>query len=143
VCVISIKNTNPIQGQCSGSSIGNEVKTWIENNKPLVIGLASGIGGLIVLSILSCCWRSYKRRRRGKVYAANAAFATPAPTYLPPGNQGRLHRPRPSGRRAVQSPTGSAPLVPNAQNNPEQWRGGDIPQPPAPMYQRTNSVRYA
>lgn len=126
------------QGQCSGSSVANEVKSWIDRNKTLVIGIASGIGGLIVLSIISCCWRSYKRRKRAKVYAANAAMAPTLP-YIPPGSHGRTHRQRPHGRRAVQSPTGVAPLVRNAQGS----AGADVPRPPPQMYQRSSSVRYA
>jgi hypothetical protein len=51
-------------GQCAGSSVGKEITSWIQSNKTLVIALASVIGGLIILSILSCCWSRYRRRNR-------------------------------------------------------------------------------
>jgi hypothetical protein len=51
-------------GQCEGSSVGKEITSWIHNNKTLVIALASVIGGLIILAILSCCWSRYRRRNR-------------------------------------------------------------------------------
>jgi hypothetical protein len=122
-------------GRCTGSNLGNEVKSWIDSHKPLVIGLASAIGSLIVLSILGCCWRSYKRRKQGKAYAATAAYnrtnranrGAPPPNYPPP----RGHRgDRRSSRRAPPPP------------GPYQGPGNNVPPPP-PMYQRSDSVRYA
>jgi len=52
-------------GVCKGSSVGGEVKSWIDDNKTLVIALASAIGGLLLLAILGCCIRAC-RRPRGK-----------------------------------------------------------------------------
>jgi hypothetical protein len=52
------------QGQCQGSTIGGEVKSWIDDNKPLVIGLSAGIGALLLLSILSCLIRCFRRPRK-------------------------------------------------------------------------------
>ncbi|PVI07124.1 zincin, partial [Periconia macrospinosa] len=60
-------------GQCAGSSVGGEVKTWIDEHRTLVIALSSVIGGLLVLSILGCCISSCRRRRRSKAYAKKAA----------------------------------------------------------------------
>jgi len=59
-------------GQCRGSNFGKEITSWIENNKGLVIGLAAGLGGLLFLLILTCCWRSAKRRRNAKKFGAAA-----------------------------------------------------------------------
>lgn len=36
---------------------------WVRRHRSLVIGLAVGIGGLIVLVILLCCVRSWRRRQ--------------------------------------------------------------------------------
>jgi hypothetical protein len=52
------------QGQCKGSTVGGEVKSWIDDNKPLVIGLSAGIGALLLLSILSCVIRCCRKPRK-------------------------------------------------------------------------------
>lgn len=51
-------------GRCVGASVGQEVKSWVDHHKPLVIGLAAGIGGLILLSFLTCIFRRCRRPRR-------------------------------------------------------------------------------
>ncbi|KAI9664379.1 MAG: hypothetical protein M1831_002312 [Alyxoria varia] len=51
-------------GECEGSSFGREVRNWIDNHRNLVIGLACGIGSLILLAIFSCCWSRFRRRKR-------------------------------------------------------------------------------
>jgi len=51
-------------GQCEGSTVGGEVKSWIDDNKPLVIGLCAGIGALLLLAILSCLIRCCRRPRK-------------------------------------------------------------------------------
>ncbi|KAJ4297904.1 hypothetical protein N0V90_005803 [Kalmusia sp. IMI 367209] len=121
----------------------------------LVIGLASGIGGLIVLSIIGCCWRSYRRRRNQKAYIANtAAYRGPPQPYYgppPPNGSGGGSRSRSRGRRrgGPSSPPGDAGGAPMnqvpGQSGPGMWAPqhghSDVPPPP-PMY-RSNSVRYA
>ncbi|KAF2748940.1 zincin, partial [Sporormia fimetaria CBS 119925] len=61
-------------GQCGGSSVGNEVKSWISRNKNVVIGVAAGVGGLVLILFLvclcRCCGRSRKKRKMKKAYAA-------------------------------------------------------------------------
>ncbi|RPA87031.1 zincin, partial [Ascobolus immersus RN42] len=44
-------------GRCSGSTVLGSVKSWIDQNKTTVIGVASAVGGVIVLSIALCCYR--------------------------------------------------------------------------------------
>lgn len=41
-------------GRCEGSSFGKEIESWVDKHKGLVIGLAAGIGGPLVLCILWC-----------------------------------------------------------------------------------------
>ncbi|KAL1969498.1 hypothetical protein VTN77DRAFT_8936 [Rasamsonia byssochlamydoides] len=62
-------------GQCVGSSVGDEISSWVDQHKPLVIGLAAGLGGLLLLMILSSII-SFLRRRR---YAKPAAPAGTGP----------------------------------------------------------------
>lgn len=62
-------------GQCQGASVGREITSWIDDNKPLVIGLAAGIGGLLVLIIGCCCINSCKRKRRMNKVKRNMAAA--------------------------------------------------------------------
>jgi len=50
-------------GVCRGGSVGGEVKSWIEDNKTLVIALASALGGILLLAILGCCFRACRKPR--------------------------------------------------------------------------------
>lgn len=111
-------------GQCTGGSVGAEVTSWINANKTLVIGLAAGIGGFLVLLILCCCVSSWRKRK-------NARKLPPSP---PPGWRG------PGMRVHYNSP----PV--------QQWQGQPIPTPPrmrnngrweAPPLYSTPTVRYA
>ncbi|KAF1851957.1 ADAM 8 precursor [Cucurbitaria berberidis CBS 394.84] len=129
-------------GQCKGGSIGKEISSWIDRHLGLVIGLAAGIGGLIVLCILNCCWRSYRRRSKLKKYAAAAA---PHPDAFrgPPQNRGPM------------SPPGTGTGIPLMSQQNGGWAAGpppmqgqwgpnpnhNVPAPP-PLAHRS-SVRYA
>lgn len=64
-------------GQCQGASVGKEITSWIDANKPLVIGLAAGIGGLLVLIIGCCCINSCRRRSRIRKAKKNLPVAPP------------------------------------------------------------------
>ncbi|KAL9618986.1 MAG: hypothetical protein Q9160_006380 [Pyrenula sp. 1 TL-2023] len=55
-----------LKGNCKGASFGGEVKSWIDDNKALVIGLACGIGGLLLLAILGCILRNIRNRKPAK-----------------------------------------------------------------------------
>jgi hypothetical protein len=65
-------------GQCAGSSVGGEISSWVDQHKGLVIGLAAGLGGFLVLTILGCIISSCRRRRLFK----------PAPGAVPPRGGG-------------------------------------------------------
>jgi hypothetical protein len=120
-------------GQCKGSSVGKEITSWIHNNKTLVIALASVIGGLFILSILSCCWSRYRRR-------SNLKKRVNAPPPIPNGWAGNrwagnyVPPPQMQGMRGVggQSP-GMSP----------GWQNGRWQQPPPPVWAPGPSVRYA
>ncbi|KAF2726650.1 hypothetical protein EJ04DRAFT_582556 [Polyplosphaeria fusca] len=136
-------------GQCNGSSVGNEVKSWIDDHKPLVIGLASAIGGLIVLSILGCCWRSFKRRQTRKKYATGPAYRGPPQYGAPPQFNGAPQYggpPPPYGGRSRSHGRRNGPQSPNGSGGPLMSQMGpppsNVPAPP-PIYNRSNSVRYA
>lgn len=66
-------------GRCKGSSVGKAVKSWVDDHKDVVIGIACGVGGLIVLAIL---WGMISRCRRSR----RAARMPPPPVgqYGPP-----------------------------------------------------------
>lgn len=51
-------------GVCRGSTVGGEIRSWIDNNRTLVIVLATVLGSLLLLAILGCCIRVCRRRRR-------------------------------------------------------------------------------
>lgn len=131
-------------GQCAGSSVGNEIISWIHSNRTLVIALSSAIGGLIVLSILGCCWRCIKRRKTRKIYAANAAVAAVAYRAGPQGANSRS-RSRGRPRNGPVSPAGSNSPIRSRPGGASPWQpqtSHSIPAPP-PMYQRNSSTRYA
>lgn len=113
-------------GVCKGSSIGKEVKSWIDDHKALVIGVAAAVGGLILFSILGCIYRCFRRRRNTKRYGR--PYAAPPPRWNGPGSS--------------RGPYGSqGPPLP--QQNTGWYEGpGGQPLPPPPPY-RQNSVRYA
>ncbi|EEH20901.2 hypothetical protein PABG_03132 [Paracoccidioides brasiliensis Pb03] len=116
-------------GLCEGSSFGNEVRSWIGRNRPLVIGLAAGIGGLILLSVLSCIFKRCRRPRRRETMdpmTQETALLTPTPSN--PGWSG----PTPPGQWASQP----AQRGPGARN----FRPFD-PMFPPPAYRSTMAAR--
>jgi hypothetical protein len=116
-------------GQCSGSSVGVEVTTWINNNKTLVIGLGAGIGGFLLLLIMCCCISSCRKNKK-------VSKMPPAP---PPGWRG-------PGMRVDYAPGWSR------NGSQHQWQSQQISAPPrmrgnerweAPPLYSTPTVRYA
>lgn len=118
-------------GQCKGSSVSKEISSWISKNKTLVIALASVIGGLLILAILSCCISRYRRRQR--------MLKRPAPP-PPRGWAGPWAAPPPP---PMQQQNG--PRSPMAGNNGGYWENGRWKQPthPPPVWTPGPSVRYA
>ncbi|KAJ5632509.1 hypothetical protein N7490_008848 [Penicillium lividum] len=93
-------------GQCKGSS----VKGWIDEHKPIVIGVCVGVGCLILLALLYCvtswCRGASARRRMAK--GPPPRYVGPPPGYAgpPPGYPG----PQP-GMRGPPAPNQWAPNV--------------------------------
>ncbi|KAL1305158.1 hypothetical protein AAFC00_002082 [Neodothiora populina] len=120
-------------GQCKGTSVGGEVRSWIDDHKALVIGLAAGIGGFIVLALLSCLISCCRRRRR---IAAPPRAMMAAP---PPGGWGGWGPGGPPGGGA----RGVPPPPPPPYMQQQQQQSGGVwyppPQAPPPSY---GGVRY-
>lgn len=78
-------------GVCSGASFVNEVSSWINDNKSIVIPVAGVIGGLILIAILSCIVSCCRRRRRAKKFKPTmptsswqgGTIGVPPPSYAP------------------------------------------------------------
>ncbi|KAF8252160.1 hypothetical protein K440DRAFT_594442 [Wilcoxina mikolae CBS 423.85] len=73
-------------GYCTGSSTLGEVKSWIDKNRNIVIGVSAGVGALLLFSIVSCCLSRCRRgRRRPKNLAVyNSQQRDPHWQQLPP-----------------------------------------------------------
>ncbi|CAA9960203.1 hypothetical protein CFE70_003648 [Pyrenophora teres f. teres 0-1] len=100
-----------VNGVCQGGSVGKEITTWIDSHLPLVIGLAAGLGGALLLCIFCGCLRSYRRRSKLRKYAA--AGPPPMPYR---GGSGRSRR----------GPMGSPPMG-QYNNLPSRGDGGPVP----------------
>jgi hypothetical protein len=111
-------------GVCQGSSVGGEISSWIQNNKTLVIALAAGIGGLLVLAILACCISRFTQRRRVKNISPPPSGWTRQP-WQPPPPAWAENIPRPPLMRST-----------------SRW-GRTSYQAPPPPYFNGPSVRYA
>lgn len=109
-------------GQCKGSSTGKVIKSWIDDHLNVVIGIAAGIGGLIVLSIIWCLINRCRRARHARAMAKSAP-----PVRYSGGWPGAMPGPRPMG--PWNSPPG------------EGYRG--INEPPPPPYPGPVYGRYA
>ncbi|ELR05157.1 hypothetical protein VC83_03800 [Pseudogymnoascus destructans] len=76
-------------GACKGSTVGGRIKEWVDQHKPLVIGLSASVGGLLLLAIISCIFSSCKRRSRQRKYAPNAPPPPRGRAGWAPQGQGR------------------------------------------------------
>ncbi|KAL9101638.1 MAG: hypothetical protein Q9163_003113 [Psora crenata] len=119
-------------GQCKGSTAAGAIRSWIHDNRNLVIGISCAVGGLILLSILGCIVRRCRRPRRPRrqqpvmpaMHQGGWVGGQPPQAWMSGAQRGRGHS---SGRR-------------DFQGYPAGW-GGDW-QSPAGGYPQP-SVRYA
>lgn len=111
--------------------MGKEITGWIDHNKKLVIVLASVIGGILVILILSCCMGSYRKRQRMR--KAQEAYATAQASGWGAANQGA----RPPGNQWPPNMSGGGGFP----DNSGRWEGERwVPQPPQQTWQP--SYRY-
>ncbi|KAL8666471.1 MAG: hypothetical protein Q9202_001494 [Teloschistes flavicans] len=119
-------------GQCKGSSTAKEIGSWISEHRGVVIGVAAGVGGLLLLSILSCCIRRCRRPKKIR-------------TRSPPMQQAWVGGPLPGdrgwngGSRAQSGHWGGGP-PPVPPHGGGYWQH---PPPPIPPQYTQSSVRYA
>lgn len=117
-------------GNCAGANTGDEIKSWIEDNKDIVIPVAVVVGSLILLAILSCLWTGMRRKSTRQRRAARGPKA-PSPVfgYGPPpppgvrsgGGGGRSNRSGRSSNRNM-SRTGLQPSVPPPAYSAGGWQ---------------------
>lgn len=117
-------------GQCMGSSVGGEIKSWIDRHKPLVIGLAATIGGLLVLILLSYITSACRRQRYRKVVPAPLPDGRRYQGYrgppAPPPGAGWWSGPMPPATQQQRSPVYGAPPAyapPGYDHNGAPWPG--------------------
>ncbi|KAL8645564.1 MAG: hypothetical protein Q9226_007243, partial [Calogaya cf. arnoldii] len=111
-------------GQCKGSSTATEIGSWISDHKPVVIGVACGVGGLILLAILSCCIRRCRKPKRVRARS-------------PPMHQGWVGGPVPQGNgwnhaggSRGRGPSGYWPGGPHGNGPHSNWQHPPPPIPP-------------
>ncbi|EGP91629.1 uncharacterized protein MYCGRDRAFT_67183 [Zymoseptoria tritici IPO323] len=128
-------------GQCKGSTVGGSVRSWIDDNKTIVIAVASAVGGILVLAILSCIL-SRCRRRRGRRTAQRGPGGAPIPP--PMGHTGGWNGPPPPNMaQQNSSPNFYAPSHPSQGWASQSFAPPTSPPPPPPAYQQHGSTRYA
>jgi hypothetical protein len=67
MCMTGLCEVEGSGGRGGGNNGGGSNGSWFDQNRNLVIGLAAGIGGLIVIIILSCMISSFRKKRNAKV----------------------------------------------------------------------------
>ncbi|KAK4552827.1 hypothetical protein LTR86_010161 [Recurvomyces mirabilis] len=134
-----------LNGQCKGSTVGGQVKSWIDDHKPLVIGLAVSLGALLLFALFGCCISACRRNRRNKKMSSSSS----APPMPPSGGwQGWQSRGGPPMEQRY-GPGGSGGGAPSQgwfdQGGGRGGGGGWGPPPPAPAYapRGHSNVRYA
>ncbi|KAH8153908.1 uncharacterized protein LAJ45_01675 [Morchella importuna] len=134
-------------GVCTGASALGEVRSWINRNRNVVIGVGSAIGAVILFSLLSCCWSRCRRRPQKKIPAQGGFVPAHDPRWrqpqpqlypMPPPPVGR----RPSNNRSRSSNRSGASNRGYPGGQPGQ-QGQGVPPVPPPSYNQGQSVRYA
>lgn len=107
-------------GSCKGSSVGGEIKSWVDKHKGVVIGICCGVGGLILLAIISGLINRYRHPK----------------SKIPPPPPAGMYAAAPGGRpwpgpRGMYPPP---PPPPNSRPSMGQWGGyqGLSHEPPPP-----------
>ncbi|OJJ02786.1 hypothetical protein ASPVEDRAFT_131600, partial [Aspergillus versicolor CBS 583.65] len=128
-------------GNCEGS------KSWIEAHKNIIIPVVAAVGGLIVLAILMCLFRRYRRNRNTMKPMPAATGYSPWPRPMPPPQQTPMRRlsrsPGPGYGQVPQAPFSGPGQGPPRGPIPSPYPGyqGQTPYDVPPPYSQT--VRYA
>lgn len=127
-------------GECKGGDFGSEVEEFFNENKNIIIPVASVVGAIVGLALLWCLFGAVRRRMAAR--KAREAAKTPAASgphnwaayggqFAPRGEGLGLTGATEAPRRTPQA-MGPPPPYPN-------YQGGPPPPPPA----RRSSMRYA
>ncbi|AEO71509.1 d59725a9-c928-4d42-a0b7-affcde029f47 [Thermothielavioides terrestris] len=129
-------------GNCQGSSLWRQILDWINDNKQISIPIFCVVGGLLLLSILCCCWScvSRLRRRRGRGLASRRGLSKASAAAAAPGGWAADY----FGARRAARGSGTPPgMRPGPSYSP-------VPPPPEGTQQdmrweplRSTSFRYA
>ncbi|KAK3683735.1 Metallo-peptidase family M12-domain-containing protein [Podospora appendiculata] len=118
-------------GNCIGANLTNQIGDWVKQNLNIVIPVAVVVGLLIIAAFASCCWNSWRSRRR----------PAPASRIPKPPNMGQQY-----GGGWSNHPYGPAGMPMRPPPGPGPVRGGynGAPMPDA-RYEpvRTGTFRYA
>ncbi|KAK6955092.1 hypothetical protein Daesc_002722 [Daldinia eschscholtzii] len=116
-------------GQCKGSSFTDQVGSFFNDNKNIIIPVVSAVGGIIVLGLLCCiissCRRRARRRKIAKLTQPNSSWV---------GGAG--------GAWAANQVSRPPPAAPGRNRGPPQqqsWQGQNQWAPPP----RAPTMRYA
>ncbi|CAJ2511637.1 Uu.00g072620.m01.CDS01 [Anthostomella pinea] len=132
-------------GQCSGANFGDQVGSWITDNKNIVIPVAAVVGGLIVIGVISCCFNCIRRRTRRRKLAEMAppnsswvggnqnAWAASAVSQPPPVARGANGSAR-SDRARQRSERSGSRTQPNSNWQPDQQPWETRPRIPTARY---------
>lgn len=107
-------------GVCRGASAGDEILSWINDNKQIFIPVVCVVGGLILLAITTCIFSRCRRSSRRR--------AVPSRAPKPPAGWGNIPPPPPVMSRGPR---------------PNQYMGGPPPMYNEGGYQQYRNARYA
>ncbi|KAK3315108.1 Metallo-peptidase family M12-domain-containing protein [Apodospora peruviana] len=125
-------------GNCQGATLGNQIGSWITDNKNIVIPVAAVVGGLILLAFVSCIWNCFRRRR-----SRRAKPVSPPPRPRGWNSYGGPGIPVMGGGNSSVSPTAMR-QPPGVRHQPMPYPGAGVDQRYEPVRStRQNSFRYA
>lgn len=115
------------KGACQGASWVRRGIEWIKGHLNIVIPVACVVGGIILLSILSCCISSCRRRSRIRKAKAAQAIIQPNSSWVAGSSVG--------GGAARDIPRGGG------SGNGSAWAAtaNNVPYPPPPAYPMTGA----
>ncbi|PGH27242.1 hypothetical protein AJ80_00951 [Polytolypa hystricis UAMH7299] len=131
-------------GVCQGGSALKAFTEWVNNNKPVAIGVFTAAGVILLILITTCVVRCCKRPRNRKM--------APMRPGMPMGPAPMMPMPSPPQQQQQQPRGWSVPPIPHRwnDNNSNNAMAGGVPYYPPPAYGSTvaaqgrmPSMRYA